>query len=119
MVRDGNEAAIFPLAMPSIAGPGAILTVVLLTENARVCVLEQAIIVAVMLVVLAFQMALLLGAGGIHRLIGDAGASVVSRIMGMLLATVATTHVDRLPRQFRIVAARSCRGWAWRFCTPG
>lgn len=88
-----EDKAIFPLAMPSIASPGAILAAVLLTENARVSFLEQVLVATVMLGVLVVQLGLLLGAASIHRFIGDAGASVISRVMGMLLAAVATTHV--------------------------
>ncbi|MGB1585476.1 MAG: MarC family protein [Thermoplasmatota archaeon] len=88
-----EDKAIFPLAMPSIASPGAILAAVLLTENARVSFLEQLLVATVMLGVLVVQLGLLLGAAAIHRFIGDAGASVISRVMGMLLAAVATTHV--------------------------
>lgn len=92
MLEDGNETAIFPLAMPAIAGPGAILAAVLLTENARFSPVEQVWTTVMMLAVLLVQLFLLLGASFVQRLIGDAGASVVSRVMGMLLAAVATTN---------------------------
>ena len=89
----GSETAIFPLAVPSIAGPGSMLAAVLMTENARYDILEQAqtagIIVAVLLIVLV----LMLVASWIHRLIGSSGASIVSRIMGLILASVATANV--------------------------
>ena len=52
MAESGNETAIFPLAVPSIAGPGAMLAAVLMTENARYDILEQAQTAAVMLAVL-------------------------------------------------------------------
>lgn len=93
LVKAGNETAIYPLAMPSIASPGAILAAVLLTENARVSFVEQVIVSVVLGAVLLVQLALLLTASRIHRIIGDAGASVVSRVMGMILAAVATTNV--------------------------
>ncbi len=93
MVRNHEETAVYPLAVPSIAGPGAILAAVLMTENARVSFVDQILVTMMMLAVLAVQAILLLGANTIHRLIGDAGASVVSRIMGMILAAVATVHV--------------------------
>lgn len=93
LVKAGNETAIYPLALPSIAGPGAILAAVLLTEHARVAFVDQVLVTLMMLSVLAVQLGLLLGAGFIHRFLGDAGASVISRVMGMLLAAVATTHV--------------------------
>tara|TARA_R110002072_G_scaffold30957_10_gene96031 strand:+ start:1152 stop:1781 length:630 start_codon:yes stop_codon:yes gene_type:complete len=87
-----HETAIFPLAVPSIAGPGAMLAAVLLTENARFSITEQAQTAAVMLSVLAVVYVLLLSAGWINRIIGNSGASVVSRVMGLILAAVATTN---------------------------
>ncbi|WP_426417793.1 MarC family protein [Aestuariirhabdus sp. LZHN29] len=88
-----QETAIFPLAIPSIASPGAMLAAVLLTENNRYNIWEQAQTAAVMLVVLILVYLLLLLAGQINRIIGVGGASVVSRVMGMILASVATSNV--------------------------
>lgn len=89
----GSETAIFPLAVPSIAGPGAMLAAVLMTENARYSLIEQAQTAGVMLTVLVIVLVLLLGASWIHRLIGSSGASIVSRVMGLILASVATANV--------------------------
>ena len=91
--ESGSETAIFPLAVPSIAGPGAMLASVLMTENSRYNIIEQAQTVAVMFVVLLMVLVLMLVAGWIHRLIGSSGASIISRVMGMILAAVATTNV--------------------------
>lgn len=88
----GSETAIFPLAVPSIAGPGAMLAAVLLTENARYNLWEQAQTTATMLAVLLVVLILMLGASWIHRVIGGSGASIVSRVMGLILASVATTN---------------------------
>jgi multiple antibiotic resistance protein len=52
MIKSGSETAIFPLAVPSIASPGAMLAAVLLTENNRYNLLEQAQTTAIMLSVL-------------------------------------------------------------------
>jgi len=88
----GSETAIFPLAVPSIAGPGAMLAAVLLTENARYNLLEQLQTTATMFGVLLVVLVFMLGAGRIHRFIGDSGASIISRVMGLILASVATTN---------------------------
>lgn len=93
LVGKGHDTAIFPLAMPAIASPGAILAAVLLTENSRVSLPDQVLVTVMMLAVLIVQVLLLLAASGIHRLIGDAGASVISRVMGILLVAVATTNI--------------------------
>lgn len=87
-----SETAIFPLAVPSIAGPGAMLAAVLLTENERYTLWEQTQTAVTMLGVLLVVLVLMLGATRVHRLIGDSGASVVSRVMGLILAAVATDN---------------------------
>ena len=89
----GSETAIFPLAVPSIAGPGAILAAVLMTENAHYNLLEQAQTAAIILAVLLIVLVLMLVASWIHRFIGSSGASIVSRVMGLILASVATASV--------------------------
>lgn len=92
LATDAHETAIFPLAVPSIAGPGAMLAAVLLTENARFSLWEQAQTAATMLTVLLVTYLLMLSASLINRIIGRSGASVVSRVMGLILASVATTN---------------------------
>ncbi len=92
LTRDHHETAVFPLAVPSIASPGAMLAAVLLTENARYSLFEQIQTAAVMLSVLVVTLILMLLAGFIIRLIGVSGASVISRIMGLILSAVATAN---------------------------
>ncbi|MEM7147284.1 MAG: MarC family protein [Verrucomicrobiota bacterium] len=88
-----NQTAIFPLAVPSIAGPGAILAAVLQTENAKFSFVEQIEITIVMLAVLSVTLTLMLCASGVHKLIGNSGASIISRVMGLILASVAVRSV--------------------------
>lgn len=93
LASESTESAIFPLAIPSIAGPGAMLAAVLMTENNRFDILQQAITTGIMLLVLVIAMVLMLIATPVHRLIGNAGASIISRVMGLILASVAVTNV--------------------------
>ena len=93
LVEGHNETAIYPLAVPSIAGPGAMLAAVLLTEDSRFSLTEQIQIIGVMLLVLALALVLMLLASRIDRIIGNAGASVISRVMGIILTAVAATNV--------------------------
>ncbi|WP_346837565.1 MarC family protein [Microbulbifer sp. SAOS-129_SWC] len=93
IVQGGHETAIFPLAVPSIASPGAMLAAVVLTDNYRFDFIHQARTATAMLAVLAIVLLILLTAGWIYRWIGSAGASIVSRVMGLILASVATTNV--------------------------
>ncbi|GHF91200.1 MarC family protein [Thalassotalea marina] len=92
LVEKYHETAIFPLAVPSIAGPGAMLAAVLMTENAKLDLWQQAQTAGVMLGVVFLAFLLMLMAGGIHRIIGNAGASVISRVMGLILAAAATSN---------------------------
>lgn len=92
-VRDSTETAIFPLAIPSIASPGAMLGAVLMTRNTEYTWVEQAITSSVMLGVLLVVLVLLLLATHVHKIIGDSGASIISRIMGLILSSVAVTNI--------------------------
>ena len=88
-----QNVAIFPLAVPAIAGPGAMLAVVLLTDNHRFSIPEQVLTTATVIVVLAMTLVLLLLAKPIYKVIGEGGASIVSRVMGMFLAAIAVDGV--------------------------
>lgn len=83
------QSAVFPLAIPSIASPGAMLAAVVLTDNNRFSIPEQAITAAMLIVIAAITWGVLLAAGPILKTIGEGGAAVVSRVMGMILAAVA------------------------------
>lgn len=78
------------------------LAIVLLTDNSRFSVPEQAVTGAVMLVVLLCALLLMLAAGPILRVIRPSGAAIVSRVMGMILAAVATDNV--IEAIFQLVA---------------
>lgn len=93
MAKQGSEEAIFPLAIPSIASPGAMLAAVLLTENHRFSLWEQAQTTAAMLAVIVVVLTLMLLSSFVHRLIGNSGASVISRVMGMILSAVAVASI--------------------------
>jgi multiple antibiotic resistance protein len=99
MLDESNPApekpspAIFPLAVPSLASPGAMLAIVLLTDNNRFSIADQAVTAAVMFSVLGVAYVFMLLADPIIRIIGDSGAAIVSRVMGMILASVAADAV--------------------------
>ncbi len=88
-----QSPAVFPLAVPSLASPGAMLAIVLLTDNNRFSISEQAITAGTMLAVIATAYLLMLAAGPILRVIRISGAAIVSRVMGMILAAVAVDNV--------------------------
>ncbi len=93
VARSVQETAIFPLATPSIASPGAMMAVVLLTENGTYSLIEQMMVALLMLIVVGAAYLLMLGAGKISKIIGAGGASIVSRVMGLILASIAATNV--------------------------
>lgn len=65
-----HDISVFPLAIPATASPGAILAVILTTDNNAFTIQEQMITAATMLSVLVVTLILLLFSGGIIRLIG-------------------------------------------------
>ncbi len=93
LAQDQHETAIFPLAVPSIASPGAMLAAVLLTENARFSIPEQMQTFLVLLAVLGLTCVLMLLSSSIQRILGKSGPIVISRIMGLILSSVAMTSL--------------------------
>lgn len=91
--RARENPAIFPIAMPFIAGPGAILAVVMLTDNDRFSVLEQTRTGLVLGAVLVAQWVLLLLANPIRRRLGSGLIAVLSRVMGLILAALSVETV--------------------------
>ena len=91
--EEGRDLAVFPLAVPAIAGPGAIMAVILLTDNDVYSVAQQAMTAAVLLVVLALNYLLLLASDGVLRVIGRQGAAILVRVMGIILAALSVELV--------------------------
>src|SRR5271154_3722781 len=91
--RTAVEIAVFPVAMPGIASPGALLAVVLLTDNSRVSLVEESVTAGLMVAVLAGVLLALLLAGRIQRYLGTAGIMVVTQIMGLVLASFSVQQM--------------------------
>jgi multiple antibiotic resistance protein len=91
--EEGHDIAVFPLAMPSIAGPGAMLAAVVLTDNKRFNLLHQTGTAGLLVLVMAITFGLLFAAVPLMRLLGKSGANILSRVMGLLLASVAVNMV--------------------------
>lgn len=90
---DLADLAVYPLAIPSIASPGAMMAIVMLTDNHRHSLIDQGLTAAVMLLVLIITLLLLLGATHIQKWIGNVGAAIISRVMGLILAAVAVNNL--------------------------
>lgn len=89
----GKDIAIFPLAIPTIATPGAILAVIILTDNHLFPLPVQLGTTAITLIILALTYGAMRFASGVLRLIGSDGAELIVRVMGLILAALSVQLV--------------------------
>lgn len=89
---DVEDVSVFPMAMPMLAGPGSIATVMLLMSRAQGTEATFAILGALALVMLLSAMALV-AAGPLMRLLGTRVEAVITRLLGVLLAALAAQYV--------------------------
>jgi multiple antibiotic resistance protein len=88
-----RNIAAFPLAIPLLAGPGAITAAVLLSGRANGDPLRLGALIAVVVIVAAACLVTFLFAPRISRFLGLTGNIVLSRILGVLLAALAVQYV--------------------------
>ncbi len=88
-----HDPAVFPIAIPSIASPGSIMAVVLLTDNNVRSYADQGITALMLLIVLVLTLLMLKLANPIHKFIGNAGSNIMIRVMGLILAALATQQI--------------------------
>lgn len=87
------QRAIYPLAIPTIAGAGSMLTVVLLTDNNTRSIAEQAVTTLRLAICLAVVFGVLALSKLIFRLIGKPGIEILSRVSGLILASIAVNGI--------------------------
>lgn len=87
------DRAIYPLAIPGVAGPGAMLTVVLLTDNNTRTATEQALTTAELAICLAILLGIYAMASFLYRLLGRGGIEIVSRVFGLVVASIAVHNL--------------------------
>ena len=87
-----EDVSVFPMAMPMLAGPGAIAAVMLLMNEAEGWP-EMFEVLAALAAVLAITAAALVAAGPLIRLLGDKVEAVITRLLGVLLAALAAQYV--------------------------
>jgi len=92
-ITDYKHVTIFPIAIPSLASPGAIMAVVLMTNNQIYSIQEQAITTIIVLVVIGITCLILLTANYLQKIIGSYGITVLSKIMGLILASYAVQSI--------------------------
>ncbi|WP_324828603.1 MarC family protein [Qipengyuania zhejiangensis] len=97
-----EDVSVFPMAMPMLAGPGAIASIMLLTSSAKG--IEQTFVVlGALAAVLLLTMLALIAAGPLMKLFGDRVEAVITRLLGVLLAALAAQYViDGLKNSFGI-----------------
>jgi multiple antibiotic resistance protein len=91
-VEDVPDPSVFPIAIPLIAGPGAIASIILLAGQAEGAI-GMASVLGVMVAVLIIVFLLFLSAPLIERVLGKTGIVVVTRLLGMLLAALSVQFV--------------------------
>lgn len=87
-----EDVSIFPMAMPMIAGPGSIASVMLLMSSSTDWT-ARAVVLGALGLVLLITLGALLAAGPILRLLGERVEIVITRVLGVLLAALAAQFV--------------------------
>lgn len=87
-----EDISLTPLAFPLLAGPGAIATSLLFAPRAA-GVGDRLLLLAAAALVLLVTLLMLRRAEGLLRLVGDLGATIVTRLMGLILAFLAVQYV--------------------------
>ena len=97
-----EDVSVFPMAMPMLAGPGAIASIMLLEGGAKGLAGSLAVLAALAVVMILTLLALL-AAGPLMKLVGAGVKAVVTRLLGVLLAALAAQYViDGLRSSFAI-----------------
>ena len=87
-----EDVSVFPMAMPMIAGPGSIATMMLLTQRAQGT--EQTLVVlGALAAVMLLTLGALAAAGPLMKLLGTRVEAVITRLLGVLLAALAAQYV--------------------------
>ena len=88
-----HNVAIFPIAIPATATPGAILAVILLTDNQIYPIAQQLVTGLIVVATLAITWVMMFFSDRILAVIGTGGASLLTKIMGMILAALSVQLV--------------------------
>lgn len=88
-----EDVSVFPLAIPLIAGPGALASILVLTSEAHGDPLEMGLVLVMAGLVLLVAWALLRVSGRVATLLGRTGVNVITRILGVILAALAVQLV--------------------------
>ena len=88
-----DDISIFPMAIPFLAGPGSIAYIMLLMSNHGDNLQNQFVVIGSMLSVLALSVVILITASKVIQMMGQTVAHAITRILGVLLAALATQYI--------------------------
>lgn len=88
-----EDVSVFPVALPLLAGPGAITTIMLAVADAGTDMTAQLAVTAALLVVMVISLIVFLAAGPVMRLMGPTVNAVLTRLLGVILAALATQFI--------------------------
>ena len=88
-----QDISAFPIALPLVAGPGAMSATILLMANAEGDLVLKAVVVASLLAILLLTLVAMLLAIQIQRVLGVTGMHVISRVFGVLLSALAVQFI--------------------------
>lgn len=100
--KDRSDIAVFPLAIPMLAGPGVMTAVIMFSTAAHDMISHVQVTTAIVLVQIVALISLL-GASKLSKFFGSTGNSIIARIMGILLAAMAVQFMaDGITELFRL-----------------
>jgi len=91
--RSSQDISVFPLAIPLIAGPGALTSIVLLMQQAGQDFARSMLVLLALAVVMLATLLALWGAALLIRILGVTGTNVISRVLGVILSAFAAELV--------------------------
>jgi multiple antibiotic resistance protein len=91
---DEGDPAVFPLAVPSIATPGAIIAVIVLTDNHIYSIPTQAGTTVITLIILLITFLMMRSTDRILKVLGRQGAELLVRVMGLILASLSVELIS-------------------------
>jgi len=101
---EADDISVFPMAIPMIAGPGSIASVMLWVSRAETA-MHILVVLSAMTAVIVITMLTLLASAPLMRLIGDKIEAMITRILGVILAALAAQFViDGLKESFPALA---------------
>lgn len=105
MKKKSTDIAVFPIAIPMTAGPAALTSIVLYMEQAEGVFMNQAAVIGTMLALLLLVYVLMRSANWVEKVIGQNVINIISRIMGVILSSLAFEFVLKGFQDVGIIAA--------------